>query len=121
MAARNGDMAKRKKYLFVCRANADRSKSAEDLCRGIAQHKGLAIDTTSAGMSESANNPISQDQADQADLIFVMEEWMRKEMLGKFKQSAGKVICLDIPDEYRRGDVLLQRILRDALMPYLIE
>ena len=110
---------KRKTYLFVCRANVDRSRTAEDVCRGIAQHRGLAIDAASAGMSEAADNPLTQEQADKADLIFVMEEWMKKELLTKFKQPAGKVICLNIPDEFRRGDVLLQRMLRDALMPYL--
>ena len=113
-------MEKRKKYLFVCRANVDRSRTAEDLCRGIIQHKGLAIDVASAGTSEGAENPLTQDQADQADLIFVMEEWMRNEVLTKFRQPAGKLICLDIPDEFRRGDVLLMRTLRDALAPYLV-
>ncbi len=113
-------MEKRKTYLFVCKANIDRSRTAEDLCRGIAQHRGLAIDATSAGMSEAAENPLTQEQADQADLIFVMEEWMRNEMQSKFRQPAGKVICLDIPDEFRRGDILLMRTLRDALMPYLV-
>jgi len=37
-----------------------------------------------------------------------------------FGQPSGKVVCLDIPDEFRRGDVLLQRRLRDGLAPYLV-
>ena len=113
-------METRQTYLFVCRANVDRSRTAEDICRKIVQSKGLAIDAVSAGVSEGADNPLTQDLADRADIIFVMEEWMKEVLQTRFKQSPRKVICLDIPDEFRRGDVLLQRMLRDSLIPYLV-
>ncbi len=67
---------KRKTCLFVCRANVDRSQTAEDVCRGIAQHRGLAIDAASAGKSEAADNPLTQDQADKADIIFVFGRYV---------------------------------------------
>ena len=112
-------MVEHKTYLFVCKANIDRSKTAEDLCRTIARNKDLAIKAVSAGTAPFATRPLTQDLADEADLIFVMEEWMKRLLEAKFGQPPGKVVCLGIPDEFRRGDIFLQIRLRDALSPYL--
>ncbi len=111
-------MGKHKTYLFVCKANVDRSKTAEDLCRRVAQRKDLPINAVSAGTSPAAKKPLTQGLADDADMIFVMEGWMKDLLVAKFGQPSGKIMCLNIPDEFRRGDVLLKRRLRDALSPY---
>ncbi len=108
-----------KTYLFICQANVNRSRTAEDFCRRYAEHHGLPIEARSAGLSPLANTPLTQALADQADLIFVMEAPMKRTVETRFGQPPSKVICLDIPDEFERGDVLLIRLLRDALLPYL--
>jgi len=112
-------MRKHKTYLFVCKANVDRSKTAEDLCRKVLRSNDLSIRVLSAGTSPAANTPLTQDLVDDADVIFVMEEWMKALLETKFGQPSGKLICLDIPDEFRRGDELLQKKLWNALSPYL--
>ena len=113
-------MEERKTCLFVCKANVNRSRTAEDLCRRVVQSKGLAIDAVSAGTSDFADNPLTQNLADQADVIFVMEGWMEDLLRTRFGQRSGKIVCLDIPDEFERGDVFLQKRLRDGLAPYLV-
>ncbi len=72
-----------------------------------------------AGTSPAASTPLTQDLADDADMIFVMEEWMKDLLETEFGQPSGKLVCLDIPDEFRREDVLLQKRLWEALGPYL--
>jgi len=71
-------------------------------------------------MSRQADTPITKRLADEADLIFVMEENMRRELLQDYAQPAGKIVCLEIPDDYERGSLVLMKLLRDALDPYLL-
>jgi len=109
---------KPKHYLFVCHANVHRSKTAEDVCRKIAEQYGLEISVSSAGMSQGSDNPVTKEMADEADIIFVMEDDMKTELERKYKQNPGKIICLDIPDLYERGDPVLIGILQHALYEY---
>jgi len=106
---------KPKHYLFICHANMHRSKTAEEVCRKIAEQYGLEITVSSAGMSQSSENPVTKEMVDKADVIFVMEDYMKTGLEQKYKQRPEKIICLDIPDMYERGDVVLTRILQDAL------
>jgi len=106
---------KPKHYLFICHANMHRSKTAEDVCREIAEQYGLGISVSSAGMSQASENPVMKEMVDKADVIFVMEDYMKTELEQRYKQQPGKIICLDILDIYERGDVVLTRILQDAL------
>lgn len=112
---------KEKTYLFVCHANQRRSRAAEELCSRLAAARGLPISVLSAGMSQQADTSVTQSLADQADTIFVMEEHMREELQHSYPQPVGKIVCLDIPDEYERDSVVLMKLLRDALEPYLSE
>ena len=107
-----------KHYLFVCHANMHRSKTAEEVCREIAEQNNLEISVSSAGMSQASANSVSKELADKADVIFVMEDDMKTELEHRYKQNPGKIICLDIPDLYERGDLVLTRILQDALYEY---
>ena len=109
---------KPKHYLFVCHANVHRSKTAEEVCKKIAEQYGLEINVSSAGMSVTSENPVTEEMADKADVIFVMEEGMKAELERRCKLSPGKIICLDIPDLYERGDPVLIGILQHALYEY---
>jgi len=109
---------KPKHYLFICHANINRSKTAEDVCRKIAEQSDLEITISSAGMSEACANPVSREMVDKADIIFVMEDYMKIQLEQRYNQSPGKIICLHIPDMYERGDLVLTRILQDALYEY---
>ncbi|MCF8336249.1 MAG: hypothetical protein K9H65_06575 [Bacteroidales bacterium] len=107
-----------KTYLFVCLANMNRSPTAEAVCQGLARSKGSNIQTSSAGLSGWAERPLKKEVAEKADLIFVMEDYMKKEISIAFSVASGKIIVLDIPDIYDRNDPVLVKILREKLEPY---
>ncbi len=107
-------MAEKLHYLFVCHANADRSPTAEAVCRKIAADNDLEIEASSAGVSRGANRPVTKEMADLADKIFVME------MVEEYGQNPAKVICLDILDIYERNEPELVRTLEQKLYEHLI-
>jgi predicted protein tyrosine phosphatase len=108
------------RFLFVCYANADRSPTAEEVCRRIARDNGLKIEASSAGISRGANRPVTKEMADRADTIFVMEPYMVTEMVEEYGQDPAKVICLEIPDSYLRNEPELVGILENELHEYLV-
>ncbi len=111
---------KKRHYLFVCAGNRNRSPTAEDVVRTLAAQKGLDIEVGSAGLSPFAERRLTKEMADRADLIFVMEEYMARELEDTYGQDPGKIVCLDIPDMYERGDPVLVYLLKEALKPYLM-
>lgn len=106
---------KKQNYLFVCYVNENRSPTAEEVCRRIAQANDLQIDVSSAGISRGANRPLTKEIAHRADKIFVMEGYMKIALVEDFRQNPAKIICLDIPDIYNRDDPWLVSILEDKL------
>jgi len=114
-------MPERLHYLVVCYANADRSPTAEAVCRRIATENGLDIGPSSAGTSRGAYRPVAREMADLADKIFVMELDMVTEMVEEYGQNPARVVCLDIPDIYERNEPELVRRLEQKLYEYLIQ
>ena len=114
-------MPERLHYLFVCYANADRSPTAEAVCRRIATENGLEIEASSAGISDGANRPVTKKMADLADKIFVMELDMVMEMVEEYGQNPAKVVCLDIPDIYERDEPELVKTVEQKLYEYLMQ
>ena len=106
-------------YLFVCAANRNRSPTAEDVFRALAARAGFEVRTSSAGLSPYAEKPVTKELADSADLIFVMEEYMARELETRYGQDPAKIVCLDIPDMFFRGDPILVHILKEALAPFV--
>ncbi len=111
--------AKPLKYLFVCYANEHRSRTAEEVCKRMAKERNLAIETSSAGVSPGANNPLTKELVNQADIIFVMEKYMQEEIEEEYGESAKKIVCFNIPDIYQRHNPELVRILETELEEYL--
>ena len=60
------------------------------------------VETDSAGLNNDAETPLSPEQIDWADIIFVMEKVHRKKLSQKFLThlNGKRVVCLDIPDRY---------------------
>jgi predicted protein tyrosine phosphatase len=60
------------------------------------------VETDSAGLGNDASVPLSPEQIDWADIIFVMEKTHKNRLSAKFRKYLGgkRVICLDIPDDY---------------------
>jgi predicted protein tyrosine phosphatase len=104
------------KVLFICSQNRLRSPTAEQV---FADRPG--IQTSSAGTNRDAENPLSAELVEWADIIFVMEPAHRRKLLEKFRRSlkSQRVICLDIPDDFEYMDAGLVRLLQARVEPHL--
>lgn len=102
--------------LFVCSANRLRSPTAEHIFSSWP-----GIETDSAGISNDADVPLSSEQVEWADIIFVMEKTHRNKLNRRFRSSLKnkRVICLDIPDDYEFMDPVLVQILESRAGRFL--
>ena len=93
-----------------------RSPTAEQV---FARHPG--IECASAGLNRDADNPLTAELVEWAELIFVMERHHEKTMAVRFiGQLDGKrIICLDIPDNYGYLDPALIALLKTKVGPFL--
>ncbi len=111
------DAPGREHILFVCTANVDRSRTAEDLYRDDPRYE-----VRSAGTAPFAQTPLSRELLLWADRVFVMcEREDRHQTLIKlrFPDLHRPVFDLDVEDRWRRGDPeLVRRVLR-SLRRYL--
>ena len=110
---------KKQNILFVCYGNLNRSPTAADVCKKMAEEKKLNVGVASAGIAVYAENPLTKYVADDADIIFVMEDYMKKLLEEYYGQPPEKIICLNIPDIYARNDPELVQILKRELPQYL--
>lgn len=107
----------RQRILFVCTANVDRSRTAEDLYRTDPRYEVL-----SAGTSAFARTPVTRDLMLWADRVFVMSERddrHRTLLRLRFPEVQRPVVDLDVEDRWRRGDPELVTRLLDSLTPHL--
>jgi predicted protein tyrosine phosphatase len=90
--------------LFICSRNRLRSPTAEQV---FATWPG--IETDSAGLDNDAIVPLSPEQIERADIIFVMEPSQRSRLNKRFRRhlNGKRVICLGIPDDYQLLDPAL--------------
>jgi predicted protein tyrosine phosphatase len=97
-----------KKVLFLCSRNRLRSPTAEHVFSIWPD-----IETDSAGLLADADVPLSTEQIEWADVIFVMEKTHRTRLSKLFRKylNGKRVICLDIPDNYEYMDPALVRLL----------
>lgn len=86
-----------KRALFICTQNRLRSPTAETIFAAWPD-----VETDSAGLGNDADVPLSPEQIEWANIIFVMEKAHRNRLSAKFKRhlNGKRVICLDIPDDY---------------------
>ncbi|HEY7413482.1 MAG TPA: phosphotyrosine protein phosphatase [Vicinamibacteria bacterium] len=103
--------------LFVCTANVDRSRTAEDLYRDDPRYE-----VRSAGTAAFATRPVTRDLVQWADRVFVMcerEDRHATLLSVRFPEASDKVVDLDIEDRWRRGHPELVRRLLRKLRPHL--
>lgn len=85
------------RVLFLCSRNRLRSPTAEEIFR---TRRGWEV--ASAGLAPDAEELLSPETLDWADIVFVMERGHRQ----KLRQNFGaylknkRIVCLDIPDTY---------------------
>lgn len=105
-----------KRVLFVCSQNKLRSPTAEQV---FATYAG--VECTSAGLNHDAENPLTPELVEWADLIFVMEKAQRSKLSAQFRRQLSKqqVVCLDIPDDYDYMAPALVELLKAKVTLFL--
>ena len=99
-----------------CSQNRLRSPTAEQV---FATHAG--VECSSAGLNHDAENPVTPELVEWAELVFVMEKAHRTKLSTKFRRQLGgkRIVCLDIPDDYAFMDPELARLLKTKVMRFL--
>lgn len=102
--------------LFLCARNRLRSPTAE---RVFADRPG--VETASAGLAPDAEEPVTPDHLDWADIVFVMERAHRAKLQRRFGPhlKVKRVICLDVPDDYALMQPELVTLLEKKVGPFL--
>lgn len=105
-----------KHVLFICSQNRLRSPTAEQI---FADYAG--IETASAGTNHDAEEPLTPELLQWADLIFVMEKTHRNKLSQRFRAHIGgkRIVCLNIPDNYDFMDSALVQLLHIKVSPFL--
>jgi predicted protein tyrosine phosphatase len=102
------------KLLFLCARNHLRSPTAEVIFAGVD-----GVETRSAGVNPDAEQVVSGDDVEWADIILVMEPAQRKKLnraFGKLLRDK-KVVCLAIPDEFDYMEPALIELLWERVPP----
>ena len=109
---------KNRSILFVCSANVDRSKTAEDYYSA----KYPDIEFRSSGTNKSicfqeGTNYLDEEDLEWADVIYVMERKHLKAIksFSKLKLS-NKIKVLNIPDHFKYNDPKLIEELQSKVM-----
>ncbi|HTJ57832.1 MAG TPA: low molecular weight protein tyrosine phosphatase family protein [Devosiaceae bacterium] len=104
------------RLLFICSRNRLRSPTAEQVFAGRP-----GIETASAGLAPDADDPLRPDHLDGVDLVFVMERVHQTRLSRQFGPylRGKKIVCLNIPDNYRYMQPELVRLLEQRVTPHL--
>ncbi|MEL6196410.1 MAG: phosphotyrosine protein phosphatase [Pseudomonadota bacterium] len=105
-----------KRVLFICGRGRSRSPTAAQV---FAEWQGIATDF--GGVSPDADDVLSADQLDWADIIMVMELRQKTRLSERYGRAlAGRqVINLGIQDRYAFMDPELVTLLRERAGPHL--
>ncbi len=104
------------RVLFICSRNRRRSPTAEALFSGRDD-----VEAASAGLAPDAEEIVTAETLEWADLIVVMEKVHRARLQRRFAPhiAHARIVCLDIPDKYAFMDEALVRRLEAAVPPLL--
>jgi Predicted protein tyrosine phosphatase len=102
--------------LFLCSRNRLRSPTAEEV---FSSHPG--VETASAGLAPDAEEGVTLDHLEWADIIFVMERVHQRRLQSRFRAHLKhtRVICLNIPDVYAYMQPELVTLLEKRVGPFL--
>ena len=103
------------RVLFVCSQNKLRSPTAEQV---FSNRQGFEV--ASAGTDKNAETPISSEDIEWADVIFVMERVHRDRITKNFRAHLKdkRIVVLDIPDDFDFMDPALVRLLEAKVGPF---
>lgn len=105
------------KFLFICSANKQRSKTAEDFfAQKYPEHEFLSAGTNTKICRKEGTTELTEDLLEWADKVYVME----KKHFYQIQKHTGsnyysKINVLDIPDIYKYYDTDLIAILEEKV------
>ena len=104
------------RVLFVCSRNRLRSPTAEAIFASAPD-----VEVLSAGTASDADERISLDLVEWADLIAAMEARHRRQLVKAFGSTLRdtRIVALGIPDDYAFMDPALVELLRQRVTPLL--
>jgi len=106
------------KILFVCSANKQRSKTAEDyFASKYDAHKFLSAGTNLKICRKEGTTELTENLLEWAEIVYVME----KRHLKQIQKHTGsryysKIVVLDIPDVYKYYDGDLIALLEEKVV-----
>lgn len=102
--------------LFVCSENRLRSPTAEVV---FSNYPG--VNAIGAGTNLDAETTVTGDLVEWADVILVMEKSHKNKISKKFKEllKEKRLVCLDIPDNYKRMQPELIKLLEAKVSRYV--
>lgn len=105
-----------KRVLFVCSRNRLRSPTAEQV---FSAYPGVGC--ASAGLASDADEPLTPELLEWAEIVFVMEKAHRRKLSAHFGRHLAnkRVVCLDIPDNYEFMDPALVALLELKVARFL--
>lgn len=95
--------------LFICGKARRRSPTAADIAAG------WGVESDFGGLSADADERLSAEQIDWAEVIFVMERRQKARLARQFSLGSKRVVCLNIPDRYPYMDPELVARLEPAI------
>lgn len=104
------------RVLFVCSLNRLRSPTAEKVFS-----RWPGVEAMSAGTDPHAENPVTDELIEWADVVLCMEERHRTRLNERHGPAlrGRKIGVLKIPDRYRYMDPALVRMLKRKVPPHL--
>ncbi|MBI4175699.1 MAG: protein tyrosine phosphatase [Candidatus Aenigmarchaeota archaeon] len=105
---------KRKRLLFICTANLQRSPTAEGLFKGSSRYE-----ARSAGIHPLAARRVDQRLVDWADVIFVFSNGHAEHLKKRFDMVGKPVYNLDVADTYEKDDPRLVQLLKRKLSRFI--
>jgi predicted protein tyrosine phosphatase len=105
----------KRKLLFICGRNVDRSPTAEAMFSTVE-----GFEAKSAGVFVGATNPLTKDLIQWADEIYCMEYIHQQAILKMMPSSWKKVECLEIPDVYYRDQPELRQLIVEKMKLFLV-
>ncbi|MFC3693825.1 low molecular weight protein tyrosine phosphatase family protein [Chenggangzhangella methanolivorans] len=105
-----------RRVLFLCSRNRLRSPTAESVFGTRTD-----LEVASAGLAPDAEEPVTPELLDWAEIIFVMEKRHRAALSRRFRRHVGhaRILCLDIPDDFDFMDPRLVALLNARAGPHL--
>jgi predicted protein tyrosine phosphatase len=85
--------------LFICSRNRLRSPTAEQV---FSSWIDVDVETDAAGLAPDAVTPLTVDQIEWAEVLFVMEPRHKVKLIRTFGRylNGKRIVCLEIPDRY---------------------